>query len=140
MPIARTGVTNRKAGVVSVEFALTAPLLFLFFFGMLEFSRANMVRHALRTACYEGCRVGIVLGATREEVEDATKASLDAVGLTQYEISVTPAVIVPATRDVTVTISASLDENSWVIPKFLGGDGVQNTMTMERELVDQTIF
>ena len=99
-----------------------------------------MVRHALRTASFEGCRAGIVLGTTEEDVEAAAKQSLDAVGLRQYTVTVTPSVITPSTRDVTVKVTAPIFENSWIAPLFLDGVVLENSMTMERELADQTIY
>lgn len=140
MQIRRRTVSPKRRGVVTVEFAVTVPLLFLFVFAQIEFSRANMVRHALRTATYEGCRAGIVLGSTEVDVEAAAKRALDAVGLQQYTITVTPPVITTATRDVTVRVTASIDENSWITPLFTDGVLLENSLTMERELVDQTIF
>lgn len=131
--------SNRRA-VTSVEFAMVAPLLFLFFFAQLEFSRANMLRHSLRTACYEGCREGIVVGATTEDIEIATEHILKAIGLKEYTVRVTPAVINNKTRDVTVFVSVPIAENSWYPPFFLQGVTLENQMTMERELTDLLIF
>ena len=54
---------DRTAAVV-VEFAICAPILFLFFFASLEFSRVNMIRQSVENAVYEGARRGIVPGAT----------------------------------------------------------------------------
>jgi hypothetical protein len=106
----------------------------------MEFSRANMVRHALRTACYEGCRAGIAFGTTEVDVQSAAERMLDSVSLNQYTVSVTPAVITPSTESVTITISAPITENSWIAPLFLDGVVLESSMTMERELADQMIF
>lgn len=131
---------QRRRGVTSVEFALCAPILFLFFFAQLEFTRANMLRNALRTSCYEGCREGIIVGSTSEDIEAAATRNLKAIGFRKYDITVTPSVITDNTREVTVKISAPIAENSWYPPFFLRGVSIDNSMTMERELVDQLIF
>ena len=110
------------------------------FFAQLEFSRANMVRNALRSACHAGCRAGIVLGTTKDDVQNATEETLRNVGLTQFDVTVTPAVITSSTREVTVHISASVKDNSWITPFYTGSLVLENTMTMERELIDQVIF
>ncbi len=44
---------SKRKGVVAVEFALTAPVLFLVFFAMIEFARFNMIRHGIDSAVYE---------------------------------------------------------------------------------------
>jgi Flp pilus assembly protein TadG len=132
--------STRRLGATVVEFAVTCPILFLFFFAQIEFSRANMVRNALRSACHAGCREGIVLGSTEADVRAATETTLQNVGLKQYVVTVTPSVITKATKNVTVHITASIRENSWIFPFFLNGMVLENTMTMERELVDLVIY
>lgn len=136
----RKATRPQRRGVTAVEFAMVAPLLFLFFFAQLEFSRANMLRHSLRTACYEGCREGIVVGATAEDIEMATEHTLRAIGLKEYTVRVTPAAINNNTKDVTVFVSVPISENSWYPPFFLQGVRLENQMTMERELTDLLIF
>ena len=54
---------------MAVEFAITAGLAFLFFFGAFEFSRVAMIRGTIDNAIYEGARLGITPGATAPEVE-----------------------------------------------------------------------
>ncbi len=49
-----------------VEFAIVAPLLFFLFFASMEFCRVAMIRHTADNAVYEGCRVGIIPGATQQ--------------------------------------------------------------------------
>jgi len=129
-----------RRGVTTVEFALAATVLFMFFFAQIEFTRANMIRNGLRTACYHGCREGIVVGATAADVRQEAERTLNALGFTQYNVTITPSTITKSTRTVTVTISASLTANSWVTPIYTNGTVLENEMTMERELVDQLIF
>lgn len=130
----------KRHGAVVVELALTFPILFLFLVAQIEFSRANMVRHALVTASFQGCRAGIVLGTTAMDVEEATRETLESVGLTDYSVTIVPQVITPATAEVSVEVSAPIDGNSWIAPLFLGGTVLKHKMTMEREQHDQLIF
>jgi hypothetical protein len=142
-PKCQKNVTNRhsnRRGVTTVEFAICASLLFLFFFAQVEFSRANMVRNGLRSDCYHGCREGIVVGATAADVRQEAEKTLIALGLREYTITITPETITPETRTVTVAVSASLTANSWVTPIYTNGTVLDNEMTMERELVDQLIY
>ncbi|MBX3440075.1 MAG: pilus assembly protein, partial [Planctomycetaceae bacterium] len=60
-------LTERRGGATTVELAIVLPVLFLFVFSAIEFSRLNMLRHLASVAAYEGARQGIVLGATADE-------------------------------------------------------------------------
>ena len=122
---------NARRGNVSVEFALTFPILFLFFVGQMEFSRANMVRHALVTASFQGCRAGIVLGTTSDDVENAARETLESVGINEFTVTVVPEVITQETPEVTVEVSAPIAGNSWIAPLFLSGTVLRHEMTME---------
>jgi Flp pilus assembly protein TadG len=63
MPVRPQG----RRGTAAVEFAMTAPLLFMMIYASVELGHANMVLNATEAACYEGARVGIVPGATADE-------------------------------------------------------------------------
>src|SRR5262245_12996460 len=110
--------TSSRRGATAVEFAICAPLVFAIFFAQLEFSRANLMRHSIETAAYEGARRGIVPGATANDIRTEALTILNAVSCRNPNISVSPAVILPTTTEVTVTISISLNENSWGAAKF----------------------
>ena len=55
----RTNNSNRR-GALTVEVAICLPLLLITLFGLYELSRANMIRHAVESAAYEGARSGIL--------------------------------------------------------------------------------
>ena len=124
---------ERRYGSTTVEFALCAPVLFLFTFASLEFSRVNMIRQTVENALYEGCRRGIVPGATSSEVEAAAQQVLNAILARSAQITVTPAVITEDTPDITVAITVPIDANSWVAPLFFNGMNVSHSMTLRRE-------
>ncbi len=65
----------RRSGASAVEFALCAPLLFLLVFAAWEFSRANMILNTMENAAYEGCRRGIVPGASANDVRASAQAA-----------------------------------------------------------------
>jgi Flp pilus assembly protein TadG len=95
-------------GVVTVEFAICAPILFFFFFAALEFSRVNMIRQSVENAVYEGSRRGIVPGATAADCRAAAQNVLNTVMARNATIDVTPAVIVQDTPEVTVAVAVLL--------------------------------
>ena len=116
-----------------VEFAIVAPLLFLFFFAAMEFCRVAMIRHTADNAVYEGCRVGIIPGATADEAEAEANRILNSLGVTNVRIKVTPSTIDRETEEVTVRIEVPLDDNSFVPNQFLSGRSIIRELTLRRE-------
>jgi Flp pilus assembly protein TadG len=124
---------RRRRGATAVEFAITAPILFLLFFGALEFSRANMLKHTVNQAAYEGARAGMVPGATEDKVTDATDAIMNAASAFHYTVDVDPSTITQDTEEVTVRVDASMDENSWLGALFFSGQTFSGSCTLKRE-------
>ena len=122
-----------KLGMVTVEFAIVAPVFFMFVFAGIEFSRANMIRNSVQNAVYEGARTGIVPGATNAECVAATQSLLDIVGIQQSTIVVTPSNLDNATT-ISVSVTAPLDgANGYVFPNFFLGRTISSSITLERE-------
>ena len=65
-----------RRGVTAVEFAMTAPILFLMLYVALELGHANMTFNAVEAACYEGARIGIVPGAQAADCQAAAQRIL----------------------------------------------------------------
>ena len=125
-----------RKGATAVEFAITAPVVFLLVFGAIEFARANALRHTMAIAVYEAARRGIVPGATAEDVRATVDSILATVGTQNATVTVTPNVIAAGTVAVTVAVLVPLDDNSWAVPKFCAGRTLSNSCTLQRELVD----
>jgi Flp pilus assembly protein TadG len=63
-----------RSGVSAVEFAVVAPALFLFVFGMVEFGRMVMIQQCVTNASRAGCRRAVLATTTkRSQVEDVVK-------------------------------------------------------------------
>ena len=124
---------NRRRGAVTVEFVLVSLVFFTLVFGMVEFSRLNIIRHAADNAAYEGARVGIVPGATVAEVEAAAQRMLDVVGVGTSTVVVTPDPLTTDADDVTVSVTVPVAENSWMVPKFSNGLTIQSSTTLGTE-------
>ncbi len=122
-----------RRGAVVTEFAICAPILILFFFAALEFSRVNMIRQSVENAVYEGSRRGIVPGATADDCRNAAQAVLNSVLVSNAQVTVTPSVITQNTSEVTVSISVPINGNSWIVPFFFDGKTISNSMTLRRE-------
>ena len=72
--------SRARRGAAAVEFAVAAPLLFLFFFSALEFGRMHMVRHTIQNASYEAARRGVSMGVDEEAIEERYGVELDLTG------------------------------------------------------------
>jgi Flp pilus assembly protein TadG len=60
--------------VSAVEFAVVAPALFLFVFGMVEFGRMVMIQQCVTNASRAGCRRAVLATTTeKSQVEDVVK-------------------------------------------------------------------
>lgn len=116
-----------------VEFAIVAPLLFLFFFAAFEFCRVAMVRHTVDNAVYESVRTGIIPGATVAEVRAQGNRVLSTIGIKNSTIDVTPAVIADDTEEITVRIQVPLQDNTFIPPTFFKSHVTDRTLTMVRE-------
>ena len=120
-----------------VEFAVVAPLLFLFIFAMIEFGRMVMVEQILTNAAREGARRGILEQTTPSEVETLVSDYLTGSSVSGATVSVSPASFhqVGFGDPVTVTVSVPYGQVSWLpTPRFLGETNLtaQSVMRGER--------
>ena len=76
----RSGV-SRRSGTATLELALTLSLLFLVSFGMVEFGGCFYIKNNMEGAAREGCRAGIVTGATTALCNNAVENQLQVAGL-----------------------------------------------------------
>jgi Flp pilus assembly protein TadG len=129
----RTRRGCRRRGVVMVEFAIVVPVLFVLFFASFEFCRVAMIRHTADNAVYEGCRVGIIPGATAEEMRAEVARIMDSLGVKQLDIEVSPTTIQKQTTHVKVRITVPLDDNSYVPNQFVAGRSIVRELSMQRE-------
>lgn len=116
-----------RRGAITVEFALTAPLLFLFLFAILEFGRAQMIQHTLDNAVYEGVRKGMCVNSTEDKVRAQVLAITAPAAIRSPDIGVT---ITP--DNVTVTASVNLDSHAFFSPMFLKNKLIRSSLTLSR--------
>jgi Flp pilus assembly protein TadG len=128
------GITcQRRAGAVAVEFALTAPLLFLMLFGSLEMGHANMVFNATEAACYEGARQGIIPGATAAQCTAAANRLLQISGIRDATVEVTPNDLNVTTDTVAVRIRVPYNRNTIVTPVYTNALVIDRRCELVRE-------
>ena len=125
----------RRIGATTVEMALVTPLMFLFMFAGMEFSRANMIRNVIDNAAFEGARQGIVPGAAAADCIAAAEQQLDIVRINDYTVAVNPPTIDQNTTEVTVTVSIPLSTNALPMSRFIGTNTLVRQVTLQREII-----
>src|SRR2546423_7184850 len=91
----------KRSGVVAMEFAIVASLLFTLLLGMIEFGRAMMVLNVVSNAARAGARAGALSSGNYTSATSAAGAVLTAAG-----ISATPTYTVTV-NNVAVTSDAA---------------------------------
>jgi len=134
--MSRVRSRNRQGSAV-VEFAITAPVLFIILFGMIEMGRALMIKQLLSNAARDGARSAILEGSSAEDVEQTVLSYLGGSKIGGAKVSVTPSPLTLAQGGdpVTVSISVPFNEVSWLpTPKYLSGVTLEETVIMRREV------
>lgn len=126
-------VRNRRIGAFTVEFAICSGLFFTILLSGFEFARFMYARHSIDQAAYEAARVGIVPGKTPSQVVAKATQILNATGVHNATITVTPTVFTTLTTTVTVAIRCKYSDNSWLKPIFLGNSDMFTTITLDHE-------
>lgn len=134
MPSSSLKRTQIRTGALAVEMALCLPLLLMLLFGCYEMSRANMILHATESAAYEGARVGILPGATKEKITLAASQILRTIGISDFEIEVSPAVIQRDTPDVEVTVRVPFAKNTSIPTMFIKNPTFRGVCSLTREI------
>jgi len=73
--------SNRRCGAATLELALTLSILFSICYGTIEYGYYFFVKNTMQGAAREGCRAGIVAGATDSSVTASVLSYLQVAGL-----------------------------------------------------------
>ena len=133
-----------RRGASAVEFALTAPLLFLFIFGLFEFGRMMMVKQSLSNAAQVGSRKACLATTTTAsqvdaEVRRVLRESIpNASDPTLLRVNVTPNSLTGIATEsaVTVDVQVDLDNVTWApigLLSFLGNPTLAAQSVQDRE-------
>jgi Flp pilus assembly protein TadG len=125
--------TRPRYGAAAVEFALTAPIFFLFLLAAFEFGWLNVIRHTADNAAYEAARTAMVPGATAAEASRKANGLLRIVGARGAKVSVNPAVLTPETEQVTVEIDIPMNRNGLITPRFTKSTTLHSESTLRTE-------
>lgn len=128
-----------RRGTSAIEFAIIAPLMIAFTFGLVEVGRIMLVKQSATHATREGARMAVKPTATTEEVRQRVQQELDLMGVDAASISVNPAVVQEAEpgSKVTVKVDIGIDSVSWV-PGFFsfGTSNITAESSMRRETTE----
>ena len=122
-----------RRGATVVEFAITAPVFFLFLLAAFEFGWFNVMRHTADNAAYEAARHAMVPGATAAEARNKANSILNVVGTRGANVRVTPATVTPETDEITVTIDVPMNRNALILPRFMRNTTIQAASTLRTE-------
>jgi Flp pilus assembly protein TadG len=138
MSLARDFQKQRQGrrGATAVEFALTAPIFFLFLLSAFEFGWLNVIRHTADNAAYEAARSAIVPGATSAEARTKANRLLRIVGTRGATVTVTPDPVTPQTNQVTVAIDIPMRRNGLIVPRFTNRTIIRAESTLRTERSD----
>ena len=120
-----------------VEFAIVAPIFFLFIMGAFEFARLNVIRHTADNAAYEAARHAMVPGATAAEAIAKANQILNIVGTRGAQVTVSPSTLGPNVEEITVSIDIPMNLNGWVTPAFTAGKMLHASSTLKTEYIEQ---
>jgi len=115
--------TDRKSasrlGASAIEFALIAPLMITFTFGLVELGRLMLVKQTATHATREGARIAVRPHADSDEVIERVNEELALLAIQNATIETVPAVIEDAEpgSQVTVRVRVDISSVSW-IPGF----------------------
>jgi hypothetical protein len=134
MDIGRTNTRrSNRTGAAAVEFAIVAPIFFIFMLGSLEFGRLNVIRHTADQAAYEAARQCMVPGATAAEARQHARRMLRIVGARGAQVAVTPAVLGPDVDEILVTVEVPLNQNGWLTPRFTKNRSIEAMSRLRTE-------
>jgi Flp pilus assembly protein TadG len=127
---------RKRGGAVAVEFAMTAPILFLILFAALEFGRYNMLLQTASNAAFAAARACIVPGATASLGQTAGANVLNAVGVTGGTVTISPSTISLTTTSVTATVTIPVTSNLWITPVFCRTTSISKSCTLTPDWID----
>jgi Flp pilus assembly protein TadG len=140
----RVTLARNRRGATLVEFAVVAPVMFAFVFGIIEFGRLMMVQQAMTNAAREACREAS-LATTINSADVDTMARNMMLGVmsnasdpAKVRISMSPASMASVTSGTPMTVDVAVDfsDASWLpgsIVNITSGRVMSAEATFDRE-------
>ena len=125
--------SQKRSGATAVEFAVVAPIFFMFIIAAIDFGRMNIIRHTADNAAYEAARHAMVPGATAAEAIAKANTILNSVGTRGATININPANLDASVEEITVTIDIPMAQNGWITPHFTSGKTISKRSRLKTE-------
>lgn len=129
---ASAACANRR-GALTVEMALTVPILLVLVFALMQFAYLNLLRNTMTNACFEAARKAIAPGSQPADAELEARRLLRPLGVNNLTVSVTPTVIRDDTPDVTVDLKLDLSSIPFLSDRWISSRLLQRSCTLKRE-------
>lgn len=125
-----------------VETAIALSIFVLLLLAMIEITRLGMASQLLTHAAREGCRVAVIDGKVKTDVDSTVRGILNGGGITTYTSAIATGSS-PATTDITntvlgdsitLTLTVRFSNVGWLsTPLFLGSASISTSATMSSE-------
>ena len=116
-----------REGAIAVEMVFVLPIIFIFFFGLWEWSRVEMIRQVSETAAFEAARLGTIPGKTATDMEDHANRILDLYMISSADINATV-----NTVNSEVFIEVPFEDNTWISSRIFAGKSAQTQMKLKK--------
>lgn len=104
---ARRKARNRR-GTTAIEFSLVLPIALLFFFSLVTFVQAFIIRNAAENAAYFAARKGIIPGTTETEMRSLIAEEMRLGFISNFQANINR-----AGETVQVTVTVPFKGNAW---------------------------
>jgi Flp pilus assembly protein TadG len=129
----------RRRGAHLVEFALVAPLFFLFVLTLIDIGRGMMATSLLANAARAGCRTGVLPGKANSDIQTAVTQAFSGQGMsgTTVTVMVNGTVANASTANtkdlVTVSVTAPIANVTWMPGVWFVKGTLSGQYSLERE-------
>jgi Flp pilus assembly protein TadG len=108
--------SSDRRGASAVEFALIAPLMIAFTFGLIELGRIMLVKQTATHATREGARIAVRPTALSDDVVERVNEELALLAIDGATVEVEPGLLEDAEpgSTVTVRVRVDIDSISWI--------------------------
>ncbi len=135
----RKSTRAKRHGAHLVEFAVVAPVFFLFVIALVDIGRGMMVNSILANAARAGCRVGTLPGKANSDIQATVTQTLSATSVANPTVivqvnGVTADASTAQTKDlITVTVAVPVTSVSWLPVQWFVSGNLTGQFSLEHE-------
>lgn len=127
---------EKRSGAATVEFAICAPLLIMIGFASIETANVLFLKQILAQSAYEGARFAALPDSAASDIVNRSKDILNARGITNATVSVSPANVSDQTSKgtaIAVSVSAPATANAIIPLTFFRNSTMSKKVVMVRQ-------